>query len=79
VPADAVARDREAELLTVRPVALAGAEVESGRPEPADRKVLEGVTGSKDPEGPALELGAFVLGRSSVLELERAIAGHAEP
>ena len=41
VAADPAARDREAELLTVRPVALAGVEIEAGRPEPPDGEVLE--------------------------------------
>ena len=60
-------------------IALAGVEVEAGGPEPADREILEDVTGRKDPQRAAVEVGAFVLGRLGVLELERAIAGHAEP
>jgi hypothetical protein len=67
VPADPAARDREAELLTVRPVTLASVEVESGRPEPANGELLEEVAGGEDPERAALEFGAFVLGRLGVL------------
>jgi hypothetical protein len=78
VAADPAARDRKAELLTVGPVALARVKVEAGKPQPADGEVLEEVPGSKDPERPAFEFGAFVLRRLGVLELERAIAGHAE-
>jgi hypothetical protein len=78
VSADPTARDREAELLTVRPIALAGVKIEAGRPEPADGEVLKEVAGGEDPQRPAIEVGAFVLWRLGVLELERAIAGRAE-
>jgi hypothetical protein len=37
------------------------------------------VPGREDPEGPTLELGAFVLGRLGIFELERTIAGYAQP
>ena len=54
--ADSSARDREPELLTVRPVAFAGVEVEAGRPQPADGEVLEEVAGGEDPEVDTTEL-----------------------
>ena len=78
--ADAAAGDREAELVTVRPVALAGVEIEA-RPtaQPADGEVLERMADGEDAQRPAVELGALVLGRLGVLELQRPLAGHAEP
>ena len=76
--ADAPAGDREAELLAVRAVALAGVEIEPGSPEPADREIFERVPDVENAQRLAGELLAFVLRRARELELQRALAGVSE-
>ena len=72
---DATARDGEAELIPIGPVALAGVEVEPRRPQPADRQILELMTDLEDAQRLAAEIRALILGRACELELQRAFAG----
>jgi hypothetical protein len=74
--ADAPARDGEAELAAV---AFLGHQIEPRRPQPADGEILEFMPDREDPERPAGEILALVLRRARELELQRALAGMAEP
>ena len=76
---NAAARDREAELLAVRPIALAGVEVDPGRAQPADGQIFELVADLEDPQRLAAEIRAFVLGRAREFELQGTLAGMAQP
>jgi len=46
--ADASARDREAELATIGPVALAGIELKARAPQPGDGEILERMADGED-------------------------------
>jgi hypothetical protein len=75
--ADAPARDGEAELAAV--AALLGHQIEPRRPQPADGEILELMPDREDPQRSAGEVLALVLRRAGELELQRALAGMAEP
>ena len=51
------AGDGKTELITVRPVALAGVELEPGTAQPAHGQILEVVADREDSERPAVEPG----------------------
>ena len=76
--ADAAARDREAELLAIRVIALAGVEIDPGGAEPADGQVLERMADGEDAQRLAGEVRALVLRRAGELELQGALAGMTE-
>src|SRR5690606_32616696 len=71
---DATTGDGEAELIPIRPVALAGVEVQPRRPQPADGEILELMPDREDPQRPAGEVLALVLRRAREFELQRALA-----
>ena len=60
--ADAPARDREAELLAIRVVALAGVEIDARGAEPADGQILERMADGEDAQRLAGEVGASSFG-----------------
>ena len=76
--ADASAGDREAELLAIRIIALAGVEIDAGGAEPADGQILERMADGEDAQRLAGEVGAIVLRRPGELELQGALAGMAD-
>ena len=63
--------DGQPELIAIRPVALAGAEIEPGPTQPAHRQILEAVPDREDPQRLAIEPGTVVSGRTGELELQR--------
>ena len=73
--ADAATGDREAELLAIRIIALAGVEIDPGSPEPEDGQILERMADGEDAQRAAGEVGALVLRRPGELELQGALAG----
>ena len=77
--ADAPAGDGEAELAAVRPVALAGVEIETGGPQPADGEILQRVADREDAQRAARRGRAPSSFGLRVLELQRPLAGVPEP
>lgn len=76
--ANAPAGDGESELLAIGIVALAGVEIDAGRTEPLDGKVLKRMADGENAQRAAGKVGAIVLWGTGKFELERTLAGMAD-
>ena len=75
MPLQATVSHREAKLLAIR---FASAQVETCVPQPDDHAVLHHMAALKDAQQPPRDVASVVDGGLGVLELQRALAGHAE-